>query len=46
MHEGVAVGSDSLQMLKLTTGGVLDFTFNISEELCFLARLILALTIG
>lgn len=41
----MAVGPDPLQMLKLTTGGMLDFTCNISEKLCFLAWLILAQTI-
>lgn len=31
----MAVEPDPLQMLKLTTGGMLDFTCNISEKLCF-----------
>lgn len=37
MNTGIemVVGPDPLQMLKLTTGRVLDFTFNISEKLFF-----------
>lgn len=46
MHEDAALEPEPRQMVKLTAGWALDFTFNISDKLCFLAQLILALTPG